>query len=464
MKLENTIKEFAYYKNKQNNITESSSKKCWEGIRNGIRKERHWYVRFHIGLRRIAYTFHFKLIMQAAIIVLIVICIPIVINKTTGLFNKSATEKVIQNRNEEKTPAGNDNGNMTATGDAEDKNKNITATSDAVKNVENALPPTNTDSKITYGSEIALNDKGKPVFPIQLSTKDSFMVEDEKYIYYSSKSGINKVNKQNGNTELILEKSNINYLSLDGEYLYFVDSSQEYPSINRIDKDGKNFRKLLEGKRIADINDDFSTSKVFDKIRVFGSKICISAAGLTGLYLYDLNSNELKLVTDDVENFVMTNSSIYYTHHAARDFTIYKADYKDLKSTILLGDGKEKTKESTNFYDSDNIIFIGNTLYFVTRAPNQLCKLENGKTSVISTLQNSSVTSVFEYRGELYYILYNADKATNTLYKYDSPKDKIIPLHDFQQVQVGINPVIMNGCLYYYDIKKDKKEILRLPD
>lgn len=380
---------------------------------------------------------------------MLIVFIPAGISKTIGFFNKSANDGIY------KTPAGNDAKKLTSTGDAGIKDKNTEPA------------PDNTKPEVSSGVGVVKDKNGKVEFPVHLYPKSGYsLVEDDNYIYYCSNQGINKVNKSNGDSSLIYKLTDPQNLYLDGNYLYFVDESGEYPSINRIDKDGKNFYKVFDSKRILSISPSFENVKNIRGLKVLGKKICISAGDLSGLYLLDFSSNKLKLITDDIENFDMTDTSVYFARHAARDFTIYKMDYKDLKTKILFGDGKEKMRGSTditNIYDSDNFICIGDTLYFASRQPWELCKLQAGKTSVISKAQNEDIMDVLEYHGELYYTMQNLDTNKVFLMKYDAKSNNSIQLYDFKDINFDtLSTTIINGYFYYTETTTYEKKSFKL--
>lgn len=446
MDLENTIEELSSSKKENSNISIDASQRCWETIRKGINKERPWHVRLFIKIRHISDSIHLRLVVKAALVIMLIVFIPAGISKTIGFFNKSANDGIY------KTPAGNDAKKLTSTGDAGIKDKNTEPA------------PDNTKPEVSSGVGVVKDKNGKVEFPVHLYPKSAYsMFEDDNYIYYCSDQGINKVNKSNGDTSLIYKLTDPQNLYLDGNYLYFVDESSEYPSINRIDKDGKNLYKVLDSKKILSISPSFEDVKDIRRLKVHGKKICFSDGYLSGFFLLDLSSNKLKLITDDIENFDMTDTSVYFTHHAARDFTIYKTDYKDLKTKILIGNGKEKSRDDTNIYDSDNFIFIGDTLYFASRQPWELCKLQNGKTSVISKAQNENIIDVLEYRGELYYTMHNIDTNKVFLMKYDAKNNNSIQLFDFKDIDFyTLSTTIINGYFYYTETTTYEKKSFKL--
>ena len=113
--------------------------------------------------------------------------------------------------------------------------------------------------------------------------------EDENYIYYSTKEGISKVNKNNGESKLILKVSNVYGITLSEGKLYFILNTKdgEDSGIFCIDTNGKNYEQIFHIKQ-PNTGMRYNISNFLVK----GGTLYLSST--LQLYAYNMNTKKLK--------------------------------------------------------------------------------------------------------------------------------------------------------------------------
>ncbi|MCR3759758.1 DUF5050 domain-containing protein [Clostridium felsineum] len=317
-------------------------------------------------------------------------------------------------------------------------------------------------NKKVNDTNAAVHKKVKLDYPIHLSDKvldnTSDITEDDNFIYYSDKNGINKLNKKSGQNRLILKEKNVDELGLSEKYIFFSVGSGKNMIIFRTDKKGKQYFKVFDGKDIPEKYrlPNFSYSLNEDNLYIKSGD---------AVFLYDMTSGKLKLLCNDVEKFQIHDGFMCYRDHAQRTFTIYKTRLDDMNTQIILGNGLSEPNK--NIYD--DFIFVGNDLYYTKRL------LDSSNTYFTSTLykqngekeiniyKNNEVIeeSLTEYKGYIYFVTSVSDNK-NKLMRYD-PKDDIISqaayINDVVYTNGTIN--IVNGY-FYYDGKNGKTKCVKL--
>ncbi|NRY57266.1 hypothetical protein DE169_002445 [Clostridium acetobutylicum] len=320
-------------------------------------------------------------------------------------------------------------------------------------------------NKKVNDTRVAVHKKVKLDYPIHLSDKvldnTSDIIEDDNFIYYSDKKGINKLNKKSGESKLILKQKNVNQLVLVEENIYFSTVDEKNFGIFCIDKNGSELSKIIDGKNMEYAN-QFRYFMIRDNNIYF--QVTMS------LYLFDMTSKKLKLLNNDAEQFKVNKGSVFYIDHGQRTFTIYKENIDDMKPQIILGKGVSEPKRDIYY----GFAFIDDDLYFLKRIPNSsdnhyttaLFTYKNGNETIIMKNDNEVIgEDMVEYKGDLYFTTYSSDEKIKLL-KYSAKDNTIsqVDCRDSSKVDnyfVWNTVKIINGYLYY-PTKDDKLRCVKL--
>jgi hypothetical protein len=332
-------------------------------------------------------------------------------------------------------------------------------------NTNNKEHTTGSNIKISQ-SEINTEDSKAKDFPIHLYLdKDGVIVaEDEKYIYYCLNNSINKIDKTNGEINIISVQPDIFPSSLFyySDYLYFVTYNKGKGESNckvlKMNVNSGEYFEAFDMQHLPDLKDAFIRSLLVIEDTIYmdcSSTVCS----------YNMNTKEVKLLVDeDITIFDVVGDNLYYTDHAQRTFTIYKKNLKTMEKQFVLGDGKNEPKDAVQYRD---FIFTPNEMYYIALGPiglettflSGVFAYNNGKPVAISS-PDSQGYALLEYKGEFYYI----DSTPNKEGKHvNSLKNKngfkIAELPDYYY---GVwRPKIINDYLYY-KTKENEVKSLRL--
>ena len=292
----------------------------------------------------------------------------------------------------------------------------------------------------------ALGNKTKSTVPIQVNLNSidvknfglscSGITEDNNYIYYCSEEGIKKVDKKNGKTKIICKQRNACELTVYGRYLFFLTQYGESLSIFRVSTSGENFAEVFNGKEISNVDSINSFSVIDNKLYIKFNNYSV--------YSYDMSTGEIKLLIEDAYKFQVVKEYIYYIEKVQKTFTIYKKNLYDLKTQIVLGKGISQPK--SDFYD--DFVFVSDSMYYTTHAPNSLYCYNDGKSIVITNNNEDSISTLIEYKGNAYYVI-EADEGKNKLMKLNSKSNSISEVAELNGYTASYQLRIVNGYVYY---------------
>ncbi|KHD34187.1 hypothetical protein NL50_17885 [Clostridium acetobutylicum] len=327
-------------------------------------------------------------------------------------------------------------------------------------------------NKKVNDTRVVVHKKVKLDYPIHLSDKvldnTSDIIEDDNFIYYSDKKGINKLNKKSGESKLILKQKNVNQLVLVGENIYFSTVDEKNFGIFCIDKNGSELSKIVDGQGFQYVDQFRYHADQFRYFMVQDNNIYFDV--MMSIYRFDMTSKKLSLLNNDVEQFRINKGNIFYTDHGQRTFTIYKENIDDMKPQIILGKGISEPKR--DIYYAFEV--IGNDLYFSKRIPtifHNYCNTElgiynNGNETIIMKNDDEVIgEEMVEYKGDLYFTAYSSDEKIKLL-KYSAKDNTIsqVDCRDSSKVDnyfVWNTVKIINGYLYY-KAEHDKFRCIKL--
>ena len=309
-------------------------------------------------------------------------------------------------------------------------------TSKVLPNNKSTISNTETSLNKTKENKTYLEKKTNLDKPINRKFNNLSVFEDNNYIYYCSKEGITKMNKINGESQLILQQTNVGQLFPYENYMYFVKTDEDV-KVFRIDKDGNNNLQVFDIKQTN--NKDIGDIR---QIMVVGDKLYLNCSSY--IYSYDMKTKKLQLLVDDADKFAVVKDNIYYIDHAQRTFTIYKKNLKSMKTNVLLGDGKSYPE--SNIYS--DFIFIGDKIYYVTRNPNGLYYNNNGKRVCISDKDSGPIEALMEYNGDIYYLEF-ANNSDPKFIKFNTRNNTTSQVALLKDISLSQGVKIVNGYVYY---------------
>lgn len=278
---------------------------------------------------------------------------------------------------------------------------------------------TNAESSI-QGSP--MDDENKPWYqkvnilynlPDQWTT---LAVETDDFIYYISKTGINKFTKTDNTDEQLVFDDTIEGLSKYGEHIFYHNLDE----IKCID---------ITDDKISDV---WNWSKVSEEFREeYIPEICGFWFYQDYLYVMDsyISAIRVDLKTGQTEDFLRDFSSItfignncFYTEHAGRTFSVYEMNINTKEVKLLLGDGKYDPSSESDKLFYDTVRAIGENLYYTMRHDDEGTYLYNPDGDDIFLMPADYVSLAPYYTSDYFYYSVNIDSQYE-LYEY-SLKEK----------------------------------------
>lgn len=250
-----------------------------------------------------------------------------------------------------------------------------------------------------------------------LFDKDCYsIVEDNNYVYYTTKQGIMSADKKTSNMRLIKPDNNPGCLALYSGRLYFADDSCEgKDTIKSVDLSGKDEKVIW---RESDYINDKSLEIVGSGgFRIIDGLFYIGVS-TRAVIKFDYNSNKAELFLDDAQSWDMHDGYAYYINAIGN--TIYKKNLTTGKTQVVRNTGSVDSKDNLI-----NFIFMKNDLYYATRSPSGLYKYnKGGKDTAITSLTDRYIEYLTEYDGDIYYVTSDENSEKFQLMKYDSASQK----------------------------------------
>ena len=277
-------------------------------------------------------------------------------------------------------------------------------------------------------------------------------------IFYITETGIKKYSLDSEEKEIIVESNDIISLYVDRDFLYYLlgEATSNGFSIRRTSHNG------------ADEETLFDHFLIFDFI-VFENHVFFKADTLA-VYLYDIETDELREILDEASSAVIIGDYIYYIENAQRSFSIFKKSIKTNERFLLRGSGLPWDNENHhNEIMVDNIINFNDALYYATRFPAALLKLvENNdyhidiypeRDKIIVDFSNqkdkNGYISVFMFANETnLYFAYNMGNI-GYLYRYDPKTNETEMLTEIEGFRPDLTFGVYANVLFYREYGSD---------
>ena len=288
------------------------------------------------------------------------------------------------------------------------------------------------------------------------------MTQDDQNFYYTAKEGIVKVDKKTNTAFLLYPREGVSLVNYNKGKLYFNDSSNDR-LIKSIDISGK-------GEKVVWNMDDHKNLKQISKVygiaefQIYNDEFYIWTNGIT-VIRYNPVTNKTEAFLDDVGILKFSENYAYYIDHAQRTFSIYRKNLKTGETILLRGDGKTKERyEEPSVPLYDNLVFVGNQLYYTTRLPYTLRKYdENGPDPILARTQDRFFGSLEPSKDALYYVTATEKENISLLWKLDVASGNSMQIKQL----VGFSPFddmkIVDGRIFYYSSTEDKVMTFPLP-
>lgn len=236
---------------------------------------------------------------------------------------------------------------------------------------------------------------------------------DTNNYYYITEHGIVKQNKETAESELILSEANVSSIVLYNSKIYFNVSL----CIKSIDTNGNNIETVFD-----------YTDKKYNKERwkedeagmggftIHNGVFYIANSGIS-MFQFNPSTGKTYYVLDDVSPYAFNGDYVSYSKHADRNFTIYRKNLITYQEERILGDGKYKkhTTPESNAIWYDDVLFVGDKMYYTTRITEGLW--EYNPDGEDKRLYNHQPDVFSEYQGNIYFVvgenLYKLDVNTN---------------------------------------------------
>lgn len=265
-------------------------------------------------------------------------------------------------------------------------------------------------------------------------------VTDGTAWYYATPEGIRREDTTTGENCLLVAAKNPTHLQvLDGNVYYILASDAEDDfSLYRVEAGGGPpeivfTRQMLCGDKGTQVNEwRFHNGRYYVQVNL-------------QLFVYDPATGQGDTVNQDVGTYALDGNSLYHIDHAARTFTIYRTDLTTGEQEILLGDGIYEDNHTDETVYS-NLCLLDGVLYYTTRHPISLYRLENGQSTLISNSDTIGEFSLSAYAGRLYFM--ERTDGVDSLKEYDPASgtlQKITSVMDYHR-----SLTVKNGYFFYY--------------
>ncbi len=257
------------------------------------------------------------------------------------------------------------------------------------------------------------------------------ITENEECIFWADAEGLHKKNKETKEVSLLLAGKNINYLSVYGDFLYYVVDEKELYRININIKSEESIFKLNENY-MCQIQD---YAVVDEKVFFLNTHT---------LFYYDISSKsvtELKNIT--VETLQVVGNDIYFTDHAERTNTVYVYSTADNSCRAVLGNGKYTPDEKAYM---DFRIVNGN-IYYAQAMPSGTYMMPlDGEEKIIADGRATFICDAPMSEG-VYYMSYGLDESH--LYFRDKNENEVPACFSMRELNPATGVAVVDGYVYY---------------
>lgn len=289
-------------------------------------------------------------------------------------------------------------------------------------------------------------------------TNPEGIAEENDCIIFISNSGIMKYDKSRRKTDCLIKSENINSMRLYNNLIYFCENND---TIYKIDLNGEKQDKVLELSQVKQLLDEENISH----FEIYEDYVYIKSSG-TSLIRFSMTTHKAEGFAEDVSEYAFLNNLFFYTDHAEKTFSIFEIDLKTNENVLLLGDGISKQYISLEEYELyDNLASINGRLYYTTRAPAKIYRLEqDGNDTPIENfddIKDAEYLTISTNNERLYYVL-ESGAGEGILYEYDTQtelKKEVARLEDINYVN-GIK--IIYGYVFYTSNSAQDLSYIRL--
>ena len=272
------------------------------------------------------------------------------------------------------------------------------------------------------------------------------IIQDDDFIYYISKTGITKINMINKSKELLLEDSDISFIKLDKNKIYYGSLSDEKGLIKAIDIETKQIEVVWDGLEYKKDNNSVDYVALHG-LDIYENDLYIWISA-TSILRYNPISKVSKLLFQDVSQIVFLGKYAYYTEHASRTYALYAMELDTEKSELLRG--VSETKENEDLLKSDinvdSIIRVENDLYYTTIFPNALYKYALNAEDILLTNTDEFFSYLYTLDGVIFYIL---EDGKNGLYKFDITSKETLWLASIDDFCSAYGFMIVDNVIFY---------------
>ena len=274
----------------------------------------------------------------------------------------------------------------------------------------------------------------------------SNVLEDNGYYYYFSSDGINRVNKANPEKDWILYQSDIRFIKLYEDKIYYTywEAGNSDQVLYSIDITGENKQIVWDG---TGYEDGYSVSGV----EFYNGMIYIRNG-------YDIV--QYNPVTKETGNFLemaykaaFFGGYIYYIPSKA--FTLYRMDIDTRQSSVLCG------KETSACLMVDNVAVCDNQLYYTDRAGARLFRyVEDENDVLINHYDDKDFYNIMADDGNLWYISSFEKWTKFELYKMDGITEECTFIAELPDCNPAFMPNIAQNLIIY----RTKQDAMKMID
>lgn len=257
------------------------------------------------------------------------------------------------------------------------------------------------------------------------------IVENKPFVFWANSEGLHRKSKETQEISQLLAGKNINYLSVYGDFLYYVIDERELCRININTKAAESIFKLNENY-MCQIQD---YSVVDEKVFFLNTH---------SLFYYDIPSRsitELKNIT--VETLQIVGEDIYFIDHAERTNTVYVFSMSDNFCKPVLGDGKYTPYEKAYM---DFRIVNGNIYYTQAMPSGTYVMPLLGEEKIIADGRSTFICESSLSEG-LYYMSYGLEESH--LYFRDKDGNEEPACFSMKELNAATGVAVVDGYVYY---------------
>ena len=258
------------------------------------------------------------------------------------------------------------------------------------------------------------------------------LTETDESVFYISKAGIERYDKANESTTVLVESTDIKLFNIDSGFVFYCEN---YSVIYCVDLEGANQRRILS---LDDIDESIRASG-FSNVVVYQEFVYFSfSVGSYSYYRYNMQSREIEMFAYDAVSCFYCDNYLYYIEKAGKSFSIFRKDLATNQIELLRGDGEpSKDKPYSGVPMIDGIFLVDGQIFYTTRFPAAVFRLEDdGDDVMISDFErpenrdrdfaNACIGLHNLYFGNTYDqkdILYEYNPTTCEIKEYYTPTD-----------------------------------------